>query len=189
MTNHNKYACWYLVNSYKCPHIECNFSHDPYDICIKRQSMNISICHEGFSCKTKCNNIHNYKEICNEAYHNDRKRKRSISDLEEANNKIRKLENSVSKLEYALSQKKKENIAIKEVHKKTLTKEYLDENYLHIKNANSLYSRLFQNFRLNFYNFRDNYESEIEIDMINMINKYIHDMNNSIQFRNKDLHQ
>ena len=177
MSYHNKYACWFLVNGFECPHRECLFSHDPYDVCIKRQSLMVSVCQDGINCKTKCNKIHNYKDMCYQTYNDTRKRKRSLTDLDECNKRI-------SKLEYALSQQKRENLAIKEIHKKTMSKEYMDENYLHVKNMNGLYSRLFNKFRLDFYNLRDNEEPEM---IVEVVNKYINDMNNTIQFRNTSL--
>ena len=132
-----KYACWYLVNGFKCRHQEnCNFSHDPYTIYEYRSNLKLDLCTHGYDCPIKCNKIHNKKDLFYECYNETRKRKRSEKDIEEKEEEITKLKLEItklksetkenvccSKLQYALCQTKREMKAIQEVHKEVLNKD------------------------------------------------------------------
>ena len=193
-----KYACWYLVNGFKCRHQEnCNFSHDPYTIYEYRSNLKLDLCTHGYDCPIKCNKIHNKKDLFYECYNETRKRKRSEKDIEEKEEEITKLKLEItklksetkenvccSKLKYALCQTKREMKAIKEVHKEVLNKDYLDENYKHLQKNQQEFTQLFNQFRLDFYNMKDDDTDTA----IKLVEKYICNVNNAIQFRCKKVH-
>ena len=88
-----------------------------------------------------------------------------------------------TKLKYALGQSRREMKALKEVHKEILSKEYLDENYKHLQRNQQEFTQLFNKFRLDFYNLKDD-----DADMaIKMVEKYICDVNDAIQHRSKKI--
>ena len=200
--NTPKYACWYLINGYKCKNTTCNFSHDPYTIYEYRKNLELEIC------PTKCNKIHNKKELFYDCYNETRKRKRSDKNIEENDKYIEKLKNKIIeitqekdkeieqlknevkenidylKLKYALFQSKREIKAIKEVHKEVLNKEYLDENYKYLQENQQKNSILFNTFRLDFYNMKD----DDPVSAIQLVQEYICNVNNAIQHRYKKIH-
>ena len=205
MTSKYKYACWYLVNGFKCKHQEnCNFSHDPYTIYEYRTNLKLDICTHGYDCPIKCNKIHSKKDLFYECYNETRKRKRAEKDIEEGaaeavccREEIKKLKFEITnlksetkenvcctKLEYALGQTKREMKAIKEVHREVLNKEYLDDNYKHLQKNQQEFTQLFNKFRLDFYNMKDDDADSA----IRLVEQYICDVNNAIQFRSKKLH-
>lgn len=185
--NNKEYACWYLVNGYPCKHQHnCKFSHDPYIVYEYRANLDLCVCHHGFHCPTKCNKVHNQKELFYDCYNETRKRKRDVEEKEE---EIRKLKTEMkenvdcTKLKYALGQSRREMKAIKEVHKEVLSREYLDENYKHLQKNQQEFTQLFNRFRLDFYNTKeDDAESAIR-----MVEKYICDVNDAIQHRCKKI--
>lgn len=194
-------ACWYVANGYECIHKECTFSHDACKIYEYRKKMCLFLCEHGINCPTKCNRIHNAKNIFYDCYNETRKRLRITDELEDCSREVKKLKKSKEEvekelsdlkssvkqnkqyvqLEYALSQSKRENRAVKELHREVMNKEYLDEGYKHLQKNNQEFTKLFNMFRLNFYNIKN----EDPDEAIRLVEKYICDTNNAIQFKYK----
>ena len=104
---YDKYACWYLVNGYKCKHRSCNFSHDPYVIFEHRTKLDLDKCRYGDECPTKCNKIHNKKELFYACYNETRKRKRAERDIEEKEKNIEEKEKNIEEREKNIEEREK----------------------------------------------------------------------------------
>jgi hypothetical protein len=117
-------------------------------------------------------------------------------ELEKANEKLvefaieknkKSIDTEVVKLQYALMRSRRELNAVKQVHREVLTKTYIDDNIHHIKEMNSRYAKLFHKFRLNFYNYRNSNITDDPANAISIVNNFIHEMNDAVQFRNKTI--
>ena len=64
-----------------------------------------------------------------------------------------------------------------------MNRDYLDDNYKHLQKNQQEFTQLFNKFRLDFYNMKDDDADSA----IRLVEQYICDVNNAIQFRSKKL--